>query len=359
MKETRAIPIKNYFDPDIHALEMKKFFDRRPNYIGAMSMLKEEGDYRAVERLNEARILSWKNGKIALLDNICAHRQAKMVSGSGNSSNITCPYHHWSYEHGTGRCVRAPLCKEEKEGRGLTQAPLQIWKNLIFTGGRDFGQDVRNFHLLEAMQIERMVYKKTVSEKLNYNWKHYIDVFGENYHVPFIHPGFSSYLDLASMEWVEDDNYHAQIIKPKTIECLRSRQSTPIYKRWVELLLDFHGQKMPDYAGLLIMYYPNIMIECYPLYMVINTIHPTGPESCVSHCDYFHRDDIIYDRPDIVEAAEAACAETMLEDADICEQTAEGRKFLYTQGRDEQGPYQAPFEDGLAMFHRYYQRIMG
>jgi phenylpropionate dioxygenase-like ring-hydroxylating dioxygenase large terminal subunit len=282
-----------------------------------------------------------------------------MMTGTGNSKYLSCPYHRWSYEHDTGKCVNSPFCKNDKVDASLNRSKINHWKNLLFNNEGDFGNDVKRFHLLEQMQIDKMVYKKTVTEKLDYNWKHYIDVFGENYHIPFIHPGFNFYLDLNTMDWFEENEFHGQMVKPRSIEYLKNHKTTPVYSRWIDLLLEYYNNQLPEYAGLLLMYYPNIMIECYPLYMTISTIHPTGPESSIMHCDYFHHEDVITARPDIVEAAEAASAETMLEDADICIRTAEGRKFLYEEGREEQGPYQTPFENGLAMFHSYYHRMIG
>lgn len=358
MVEQMGIPIKNYFDPEIHQLEKKVLFKNRPNYLGAKNMLKKEGDYRVVERLNDSKILTLKNSSYTLLDNVCAHRQAKMLSGAGNSHLITCPYHRWSFEHDSGKCVNAPLCKNNKVDASLRSTPIQHWKNLFFNGERNFGQDVNNFYLIDEMEIDKMVYKKTVSENLNYNWKHFIDIFGENYHIPFIHPGFNFFLDLNTMDWVEEEEYHAQMVKPKSSEFLKKHKTTPVYNRWIDLLLGYYNNQLPEYAGLLIMYYPNIMIECYPLYMTISTIHPTGPESSVMYCDYFHHEDVFYSRHDIVEAAEAASEETMLEDSHICEWTAEGRKFLYEQDRDSQNSFDTPYEDGLSMFHRYYHRKM-
>ena len=98
------------------------------------------------------------------------------------------------------------------------------------------------------------------------------------------------------------------------------------------------------------------MVECYPLYMTISTIHPTGPETSEMHCDYFHHEDVFYSRPDIVQAAEDASEETMNEDSEICSRTAAGRRYLYEEERDLQSSYLDHYEDGMAMFHRYYHR---
>ena len=40
-----------------------------------------------------------RNGeRIELLSNICRHRQAIMLTASGNVQNIVCPVHRWTYD---------------------------------------------------------------------------------------------------------------------------------------------------------------------------------------------------------------------------------------------------------------------
>ena len=51
--------------------------------------------------------------------------------------------------------------------------------------------------------------------------------------------------------------------------------------------------------------------------------------------------------------------ETAVEDDEIGERMDRGRLALYKAGRNEFGPYQSPFEDGMQHFHEFYRRIMG
>lgn len=353
MLDARCIPIENYFDDAVYEMEMQRLFKDRPQYIGATTMFKKNNDYHVVDRLNGSKILFLKSNEYHLLDNICAHRQAKMLTTSGNSRHITCPLHRWSYEADTGQCIRTPLYPGEKSDLCLRKTPVEVWNNLLFAGNSRFGNDVNSFPLLPNMEIDKMVYTRTVTEQMNYNWKHYIDVYCENYHIPFIHPTFNSYLDIDTIEWMEHPLYHAQMFKP------RMGKAASVYRNWQNELLTYYSNGLPEYAGILLMCYPNIMIEAYPLFMVICSLRPTGTNSCVGYFDYFHHQDVVASFPRIMETAEAAYTETVTEDADLCERIAEGRRYLYEQGRDETGPYQAPYEDGLAMFHRYYERSMG
>ena len=357
MKLTNGIPIANYFDEEIHKKEMECFFKNTTQYIGATSMLKKDGDYRVIERLNDSKILTRKNGKLHLIENVCSHRQAKMVSGSGHNQNITCPLHNWSY-NGEGKCTNTPFFEGCKKDYSLSQSTFENWHDLLFTGKCHFTEELKNFNLAEEMNIEKMVYTKTFTDHLNFNWKNYIDGFAEDYHVPFVHPGFAGFVNLKSISWIDHEHYTSQIFKLKDRSFLETHQTTPKYQRWIKEFLNFYPDKLPKYGGILIMYYPNIMIEWYPLFMAISTIHPTGPETCVNHIDFFHHQEVIDNYPELQEAAEAAYIETADEDSEMCLRLAAGRKILYQDHLEEQGPYQSPYEDGLVMFHRYYHQMM-
>ncbi|MGZ3790503.1 MAG: aromatic ring-hydroxylating oxygenase subunit alpha [Bacteriovorax sp.] len=357
MKLTKGIPIQNYFDEAIYKKEMDCFFKNSSQYIGAVSMLKNEGDFRVVERLNDTKILTKKNGQINLIENVCSHRQAKMIEGSGNSQHITCPLHCWSYD-GEGNCTNTPMFDGDKKDYPLSKSAFENWHDLLFTGKRSFTEELKNYALIDEMNLEKMVYTKTFTDHLNFNWKNYIDGFAEDYHVPFVHPGFAGFVDLKSISWIDHEHYTSQIFKLKDRAFLEQHKTTPKYERWVKEFLKFYPDQLPNYGGILIMYYPNIMIEWYPLFMAISTVHPTGPESCVNHIDFFHHQDVVINHPELRDAAEEAYIETADEDADMCLRLAAGRKALYEENLDEQGPYQAPYEDGLVMFHRYYHQMM-
>ena len=305
MKLTSGIPIVNYFDEDIYKKEMECFFKNSSQYIGATSMLKKEGDFRVIERLNDSKILTLKNGEINLIENVCSHRQAKMICGSGNSQNITCPLHNWSYD-AAGKCTNTPFFNNgSKEDYSLAQYKFENWHNLLFTGKRSFADELKNFAMINEMNIEKMVYTKTFTDKLNFNWKNYIDGFAEDYHVPFVHPGFAGFVDLKSISWIDHEHYTSQLFKLKDRSFLEKHKTTPKYQRWVKEFLKFYPDKLPKYGGILIMFYPNIMIEWYPLFMAISTVHPTGPDSCVNHIDFFHHQDVIENYPELREAERA------------------------------------------------------
>ncbi len=94
---TSQLPIHWYFDPRIHELEKRLLFDRGPGYVGHELMVPNPGDYHVQDWAGNARALVRNAGGVELLSNVCRHRQATMLNGRGNTRNIVCPLHRWTY----------------------------------------------------------------------------------------------------------------------------------------------------------------------------------------------------------------------------------------------------------------------
>src|SRR5574338_362489 len=90
------LPVSWYFDPAIFELEKRLLFDAGPNYIGHELMVRDAGDYHALAWDGDARVLVRNDSGVELLSNVCRHRQAIMLQGRGNASNIVCPVHRWT-----------------------------------------------------------------------------------------------------------------------------------------------------------------------------------------------------------------------------------------------------------------------
>ena len=80
-----------YCDPAVLDLEKKTLFDRGPRYVGHELMVPNPGDYYTLAWRDNAQVLVRNASGVELLSNICRHRQAIMLDGRGNTSNIAMP----------------------------------------------------------------------------------------------------------------------------------------------------------------------------------------------------------------------------------------------------------------------------
>ena len=52
------------------------------------------------------------DGVVSVLDDLCAHRGARLSAGTVDADCLRCPYHSWSYAD-DGRCVEIPQLAPE------------------------------------------------------------------------------------------------------------------------------------------------------------------------------------------------------------------------------------------------------
>ena len=346
------LPVDWYFDPRIYALEQRQLFARGQGYVGHELLVPEVGDFHALERLDNAKALVRNTQGVELLSNVCRHRQAIMLKGRGNTkSSIICPIHRWTYGL-DGKLLGAPHfpgnpCLD------LGSTPLQNWNGLLFDSKRDVARDLARLGVKRDLDFSGYVLDRVQIEEYAFNWKTFIEVYLEDYHVVPFHPGLGNFVSIDDLRWEFGDWYSVQTCGVKKS---LARPGTPVYEKWHEVVLRYNEGREPPHGAIWLTYYPNVMVEWYPHVLVVSSIVPRGPEACSNVIEFYYPEDIVLFEREFVAAEQAAYAETAIEDAEICARMTEGRRALYKQGRSEVGPYQSPMEDGLLHFHEFMRR---
>jgi len=171
------LPVSAYFDVDLFQREMRLLFKQGPGYVGHELMVPEKGSYRTLAAENEGRILVRNregNDGIELLSNVCRHRQALMLNGSGQLDNIVCPLHRWTYDL-EGRLLGAPHFGD-KPCLHLGKSPLQNWQGLLFEGPRDVHADLGKLGVAKDLDFSGYLLDHVEVHECNYNWKTFIEV---------------------------------------------------------------------------------------------------------------------------------------------------------------------------------------
>jgi phenylpropionate dioxygenase-like ring-hydroxylating dioxygenase large terminal subunit len=347
------LPVSWYFDPAVHARELEIFFRQGPGYVGHNLMVPHAGDFRALELTDGAWALVNNGARIDLLSNICRHRQAVILKGSGQlpSGNIVCPIHRWTYD-GAGKLLGAPHFPQQP-CLDLPRKSLQEWNGMLFQGPRDIAADLGRLGSAKDLDFSGHVLNKVEVTEYNFNWKTFIEVYLEDYHVEPFHPGLGKFVDCDQLAWEFGEWYSVQTVG---VNKSLSRPGSEVYRRWHQMLLNYRNGVAPAYGAIWLTYYPNIMVEWYPHVLVISTIVPRGPEKCSNVVEFYYPEEIALFEPEFIEAEQSAYDETAVEDEDICQRMNDGRKLLWQEGRDEQGPYQSPMEDGMVHFHEFIRR---
>jgi choline monooxygenase len=357
------LPVSSYFDDALFRREMDAIFQQGPRYVGHQLSVPNPGDYYALPQEGEGRALLRTPRGVELISNVCRHRQAVILKGRGSmqsnaasGGNIVCPLHRWTYSGGSaspaGTLLGAPHFPEDP-CLNLSNYRLQEWNGLLFeASGRNIQADLAGMGPRADLDFTGMVLDRVEMHECNYNWKTFIEVYLEDYHVGPFHPGLGSMVDCEDLRWEFKDHYSVQTVG---VANRLGKAGSPVYERWQNALLQYGNGKQPKYGAIWLTYYPHIMVEWYPHVLTVSTLHPMGPRKTMNMVEFYYPEEIAAFEREFVEAQQAAYMETCVEDDEIAERMDAGRQALMRRGDNEVGPYQSPMEDGMQHFHEWYR----
>ena len=357
------LPVSSYFDCELFEREQKTIFQHGPRYVGHQLSVPETGDFHALPQEGEGRALLRTPRGVELVSNVCRHRQAVILKGRGSiqgaGGNIVCPIHRWTYSGGNGTpagsLLGAPHFPEDP-CLDLGNYPLQEWNGLLFErNATDVHADLAGMGPRADLDFSGMVLDRVELHECNYNWKSFIEVYLEDYHVAPFHPGLGSMVTCDDLRWEFQEKYSVQTVGPSNLRRAGSR----VYQRWHDALMNWREGKSPKYGAIWLTYYPHIMVEWYPHVLTVSTLHPVSPQKTLNMVEFYYPEEIAAFEREFVEAQQAAYLETCVEDDEIALRMDAGRRALLQRGDNEVGPYQSPMEDGMQHFHEWYREVMG
>ena len=354
------LPVASYFDPELFERERETLFRHGPRYVGHALAVPEIGDFHTLAQEGEGRALVRTADGVELVSNVCRHRQALMLRGRGalpgQPANIVCPLHRWTYD-AHGRLIGAPHF-EHDPCLNLPNYPLQQWNGLLFeANGRDVVSDLVALGARAGLDFSGYVYDRTHLHECDYNWKSFIEVYLEDYHVGPFHPGLGNFVSCDDLQWQLGRDFSVQTVGVAQSggEAL-GKAGSPVYRQWQDAVLQYQKGTPPRHGAVWLTYYPGVMVEWYPNVLVVSTLIPKSPRKTLNVVEFFYPEEIAAFEREYVQAQQAAYLETCIEDDEIALRMDAGRQALMERGDDDAGPYQSPIEDGMQHFHEWYRR---
>ncbi|MBP7566785.1 MAG: aromatic ring-hydroxylating dioxygenase subunit alpha [Burkholderiaceae bacterium] len=356
------LPVSSYFDEALFQREMELIFQRGPRYVGHTLSVPEVGNFHALPQEGEGRALVRTPQGVQLISNVCRHRQAVMLKGRGRlpgsgdaaAGNIVCPLHRWTYAP-KGQLLGAPHFAQDP-CLNLNNYGLREWNGLLFEdNGRDIATDLAGMGPRAQLDFEGYALDRVELHECNYNWKTFIEVYLEDYHVGPFHPGLGNFVTCEDLAWEFKPEYSVQTVG---VANRLGRAGSPVYQKWHDQLLNYRNGEPPPYGAIWLTYYPHIMVEWYPHVLTVSTLHPVGPQKTLNMVEFYYPEEIVAFEREFVEAQQAAYMETCIEDDEIAERMDAGRRALMMRGDNEVGPYQSPMEDGMQHFHEWYRNAL-
>jgi choline monooxygenase len=346
-RSSAQLPVSAYFDQALHEREIETLFKAGPGYVGHELMVPNPGDYHTLIQEADGRTLVRNARGLELLSNVCRHRQAVMLKGRGTTSNIVCPLHRWTYDL-EGSLLGAPHFTD-KPCLNLARKPLQNWRGMLFEGPREIAADLAPLSV-DQFSFDGYMLDRVEVHECKYNWKTFIEVYLEDYHVGPFHPGLGQFVTCDDLRWEFGERFSVQTVG---VNAQLTRPGSSSYGTWHEQVLRFNEGRAPAHGAIWLTVYPNVMIEWYPHVLVVSTLIPRGPRATTNIIETYYPEEIVLFERDFVTAQSAAYHETCKEDDEIAERMDAGREVLLARGETDAGPYQSPMEDGMQHFHEW------
>jgi choline monooxygenase len=354
------LPVTSYFDQALFQRELETIFQQGPRYVGHQLAVPNVGDYYALPHEGEGRALVRSANGVELISNVCRHRQAVMLKGRGSlntqapgsaGGNIVCPLHRWTYAP-SGELLGAPHFANDP-CLNLNNYKLREWNGMLFEdNGRDILADLAGMGPAKDLNFDGYALDHVELHECNYNWKTFIEVYLEDYHVGPFHPGLGNFVTCDDLQWEFKPEYSVQTVG---VANTFGKPGSDVYKKWHDVLLNYRNGALPERGAIWLTYYPHIMVEWYPHVLTVSTLHPVSPTKTLNMVEFYYPEEIVAFEREFVEAQRAAYMETCIEDDEIAERMDAGRKALMDRGDNEVGPYQSPMEDGMQHFHEWYR----
>jgi phenylpropionate dioxygenase-like ring-hydroxylating dioxygenase large terminal subunit len=309
-----------------------------PFYFGRRELLADTGDYFVLPWHPGVAVVLSESGPKAFA-NVCRHRQAIILSGRGNVSQIRCSMHGWSWDMDG----KSSACPGFDQGADLLTFDLAESKGWMYAPGSTLANATENNpHMgldgYELLEINAYEY--------DCSWIDYMNTTIDLNHIPFIHPGLRAWTDCSKPEIIHGEGWMTQSAPFRD-----GGNAKGLTKIWWDTLAD----RVPDATTKNVRWtqiYPNIMIEDYGgIFISVAVAQPTEG-GCVGHETVWLRGDLAGDA-ELGKAFSEMFEELEDEDQKFLMAQHKGRKALMSMRLRDTGPYQDPIELGIAHFHQW------
>src|SRR6266481_3547135 len=189
-----ALPAWVYNNGEMTRLELERILMPSWQIVCHINSIPKAGDYETFDLGPESVVvLRDRDGSIRAFHNVCRHRGARLLDGSGNCpATITCPYHGWTYRHDGGLMgmpVRESFPGLDRAEHGLRPVRTDIAFGFVFVCRAGDPPPVSRVwgKLAEELlpyRLEDMVPLEPVSEETwSVDWKIAMDNYIESYQV--------------------------------------------------------------------------------------------------------------------------------------------------------------------------------
>ncbi len=282
-----SIDTRCYVDPGFLQLEREQVFWRSWQFVCHAEALREAGSYVTADVQGRSiAALRGHDGQLRAFYNVCKHRGHELLSGSGKTRMITCPYHAWTYQaDGQLRAARGSekIVGFDRQACRLDAVQIEEFCSLIFVNldpqaaplaeqSGSLADELNSY----APDLSRLTFAHRLTYTIKANWKSVVDNFLECYHCDVAHKDFVTLVDMDSYKVQTHGIWSSHMARAGLTE---------------NKAYSVENATVTDHAVWFL--WPNTTLMRYPgrgNFMVWKFI-PLGPEETYEEFDIFLEDD--------------------------------------------------------------------
>lgn len=192
-----SLPPEAYTSASIADVETRAIFRKQWIGIGRADRVKAPGDFTTIDIAGiPVIVVRDSDGTLRAHANTCRHRGALLKQGDGNCKRLVCPFHAWTYAL-DGTLIGAPSMEKAPD---FTKAdyPLVSFRAAERDGFAFICMDeetpdidtwIGDFSSIhQPWNLDNHVSTYRTEFEVACNWKTFLEVFNEYYHLPYVHP---------------------------------------------------------------------------------------------------------------------------------------------------------------------------
>jgi choline monooxygenase len=200
-----------YTDPKWATADLEAIFGRTWQWVCHVESLRKPGSYvTATVAGMPVAVVRARDGALGAFYNVCQHRAHQLLTGSGTTSSIVCPYHAWVYGldgrlKGARRADRMDTF--DKSEICLRRVQVELFGGFVYVNldpaaaplgeqAADLAAEIERW----APDVDRLTHAKRLTYEVKSNWKNVVDNFLECYHCHVAHPEFVDLVDMSTYE---------------------------------------------------------------------------------------------------------------------------------------------------------------
>ncbi|MEU5836162.1 ring-hydroxylating oxygenase subunit alpha [Streptomyces diacarni] len=196
-----------YTEPKWHTADQQAIFARTWQWVCHVEKVERPGSYVATTVAEmPVLVVRDRDGRLRAFYNVCKHRAHELLSGSGTTRTIVCPYHAWTYDL-SGSLVGARQSDRmesfDKSAICLDRIQVEEFCGFVYVNLdpaapslADQAPDLAEQITERAPDISRLTHAKRLHYDIRSNWKNVVDNFLECYHCHVAHKEFVSLVDM-------------------------------------------------------------------------------------------------------------------------------------------------------------------